>query len=185
MEEKAAGKAKKKDELTKGRAIAAVIICFLVGALCIVIALDCYSPVKWKDAKVIQATFSYYEMKYDVRDKYYSETIILKFSDYEDMSIDNFGNVKSAVGRLRGGDSLVIRVHPRGGDILEIERGGSDIVSYRDATAHLVKEGLGIAAMGIFFSGFGIYYAGRLIKIIRNEKAKKSGENRINIDNAW
>lgn len=185
MEEKAAYKAGK-NRLTKGWAIAAAIICFLVGVSCVAIALRWYSPVERDDAEVIEATFSSYKTKY-VRSgrRHYREMITLKFSDYEDMTIDNFGNVQRDIGRLQSGDRLTIRVHPRGGDILEITRGGSEIVSYNDAARHLIKSEIKFIAAGIFSFGLGIYFACGFAKIIRAEKAKKAKEERKSLDNAW
>lgn len=124
-------------------------------------------------------------MKYESSGKNYSERITLKFSDYEDMTIDNFGNVQRGISRLQSGDRLIIRVHPRGGDILEITRGGSEIVSYNDAARHLIKSEIKFIAAGIFSFGLGIYFACGLAKIIRAEKAKKAKEERKSPDNAW
>ena len=187
MEEKSVEKAVDKAEkngLTKGWTIAAVILSFFISISGIVMALCC-SPVDRDDAKVIQATFSSYKMKYESSGKNYSERITLKFSDYEDMTIDNFGNVQRDIGRLQSGDRLIIRVHPRGGDILEITRGGSEIVSYNDAARHLIKSEIKCIAAGIFSFGLGIYFACGLAKIIRAEKAKKAKEERKSPDNAW
>ena len=185
MEEKSVEKAvdkAEKNRLTKGWAIAAAIICFLVGVSCVAIALRWYSPVERNDAEVIEATFSSYKTKYVRSGKHYREMIVLKFSDYEDMTIDNFGNVQRGISRLQSGDRLIIRVHPRGGDILEITRGGSEIVSYNDAARHLIKSEIKFIAAGIFSFGLGIYFACGLAKIIRAEKAK---EERKSPDNAW
>lgn len=185
MEEKAAYKAGK-NRLTKGWAIAAAIICFLVGASCVAIALRWYSPVEIDGAEVIQATFSSYKTKYVRSGKqHYRKMIVLKFSDHEDVSIDNFGNAQRDIGRLQSGDRLIIRVHPIGGDILEIERDGSEIVSYNDAARHMIKVKMKFIAAGIFSFGLGIYFASGFAKIIRAEKAKKAKEERKSLDNAW
>ena len=187
MEEKSVEKAVDKAEkngLTKGWTIASVILSFFISISGIVMALCC-SPVDRDDAKVIQATFSSYKTKYVRSGKHYREMIVLKFSDYEDMTIDNFGNVQRGISRLQSGDRLIIRVHPRGGDILEITRGGSEIVSYNDAARHLIKSEIKFIAAGIFSFGLGIYFACGLAKIIRAEKAKKAKEERKSPDNAW
>lgn len=107
---------------------------FLLGTIFLVSTYTYYTPVAREDTVAVNATFSSYR---ETKGKNRSREIKVFFDDRELLVMESAcmtnAEVYEKMRKLKAGDRLEMRIHPKRGYILEIVCDGKELLSFEKA----------------------------------------------------
>lgn len=137
-----------------GQAILLLVAGLLMGTVFTMLMDYTQGPVTTEEARPVSAVME------DVRGSYTRryrqgirlQQILIRFEDYEQLSIDSVIATEALLNRLSGyapGTTFDMLVHPNSASILSLTIDGEEIVSFDDAMAKLSRENTGFLWLGI------------------------------------
>lgn len=118
----------------KRAALMTALAFFLLGTIFLVSTYTYYTPVAREDTVAVNATFSSYRQ---TTGKNRSREIKVFFDDREPLVIESActtnAEVYEKMRKLKAGDRLEMRIHPKRGYILEVVCDGEELLSFEKA----------------------------------------------------
>ena len=158
-----------------GQAIFLLVAGLLMGTVFTVLMHHTQGPVTMEEARPVSAVME------DVRGSYTRryrlgtrlQQILIRFEDYEQLSIDSVISTEALLNQLSGyepGTTFDMLVHPNSSTILALSIDGEEIINFDDAMAKLNRETTAFFWMGVclyILAAFGAYVVILRVKLRR------------------
>ena len=106
-----------------------------------------------EESEAVSVTAEYCGYYIDTNPKHISiQEIDLEFNDHDDLTVDGCCVIMDWVNKLDAlpkGTSMRLLVHPRSGNVLQIEARGEILLPFAEAQRAIRRESLAFAAMGL------------------------------------
>ena len=139
--------------LRKFKLVVTLLICLLFFMATVFIALP-FRNHRIEESEAVSVTVEYCGYYIDTNPKHISiQKIDLEFNDHDGLTVDGCCVKMEWVHKLDAlpkGTTMHLLVHPRSGNILQIEADGEILLPFQDAQRSIRLESLGFAAMGLF-----------------------------------
>ena len=137
----------------KFKLVVTLLICLLFFMATVFIALP-FRNHRIEESEAVSVTAEYCGYVIDKNLKSTSTQYIhLEFTDHDDLTVDGCCVKMDWVNKLDAlpkGTSMRLLVHPRSGNVLQIEADGEILLPFQDAQRSIRRESLAFAAMGLF-----------------------------------
>ena len=139
--------------LRKFKRLLILLIClaFIMGTIFISLP---FRNHRVEEAEAVSVTAEYCGYYIDTNPKHTSiQKIDLEFNNHNDLTVDGCCVKMAWVNKLDSlpkGTTMHLLVHPRSGNVLQIEADGEILLPFQDAQRSIRQESLAFAAMGLF-----------------------------------
>ena len=164
--------------LRKLKRVVILVVCLAVFMGTVFISLP-FRNHRITEAEAVSVTAEYCGYYVDTNLRHTNiQKIDLEFADRDDLTVDGCCVKMEWVSKL---DSLPectamhLLIHPRSGNVLQIEADGEVLLSFQDAQRTIRREALAFAAMGLLiYACTGVFLAATLLRK-RKQKISKKG----------
>ena len=138
--------------LRKFKLVVTLLICLLFFMATVFIALP-FRNHRIEESEAVSVTAEYCGYYIDTNPKHTSiQEIDLEFNDHDDLTVDGCCVKMDWVNKLDAlpkGTSMRLLVHPRSGNVLQIEADGEILLPFAEAQRAIRRESLAFAATGL------------------------------------
>ena len=154
--------------LRKFKRLLILLIClaFIMGTIFISLP---FRNHRVEEAEAVSVTAEFGGYYIDTNPRHTSiQEIDLEFTDHDDLTVDGCCVKMEWVNKLDAlpkGTSMHLLVHPRSGNVLQIEADGEVLLSFQDAQRTIRREALAFAAMGLLiYACTGVFLVATLLR---------------------
>ena len=139
--------------LRRARCFLILLICLLFFMGTVFISLP-FRNHRITEVEAVSVTAEFGGYYIDTNPRHTSiQEIDLEFTDHDDLTVDGCCVKTEWVSKLDAlpkGTAMHLLVHPRSGNVLQIEAKGEILLPFQDAQRSIRQESLAFAAMGLF-----------------------------------
>ena len=154
--------------LRKLKRVVSLLICLLIFMGTVFISLP-FRNHRITEVEAVSVTAEFGGYYIDTNPRHTSiQEIDLEFTDHDDLTVDGSCVKMDWVSKLESlpeCTAMHLLVHPRSGNVLQIEADGEVLLSFQDAQRTIRREALAFAAMGLLiYACTGVFLVATLLR---------------------